>query len=123
MITNTSAATMQASPDLFTYASANTCEVMTAHCALNRTMHVDIRLADAISRTVTNRKTAEEAKVFAAANSTKPMRYLMRAVNTTARTAKAQARPRKSGTRYIRNLATPLSRIEMRIASANTFSR
>ena len=96
---------------------ATICAVMTAHWAANSAMQVEVRLAAAISSTVMNRKTAEDASVLAAANSTRPIGYLFKAVNTTARMDSAHATPRKSGTRYMRSLATPLSRTASDIAS------
>ena len=46
---------------------------------------------------------------LAAANSIRPMHYLVIPAKTMASNASAEATPRKSGTRYIRSFATPLS--------------
>ena len=91
--------------------------MITAHWAANSIMQVEVRLAAAISSTVMNKKTAEDASVLAAANSTRPIVYLRKAVNTTARIESAHATPRKSGTRYMRSLATLLSSTASEIAS------
>src|SRR5512146_2364283 len=85
-------------------------------------MQVEIRLAAAISSTVMNRKTAEDANALVAATSNNPIPHLITAVNTTARIASAVATPRKSGTRYIRSFATLLSITAMPTARTATFA-
>src|ERR1035437_9626241 len=87
-------------------------------CIRDTAMKVEIRLAAAINSTVMNRNTPDDARALAAAVSNKPIPivHLISAVKTTARIASADATPRKSGTRYIRNFATLLSTT----ASANT---
>src|SRR5512146_1442980 len=85
-------------------------------------MQVEIRLAAAISSTVMNRKTAEDANALAAATSNSPMPHLISAVKTTARIASAVATPTKSGTRYMRSLATLLSMTAMATASTANFA-
>src|ERR1035437_2873410 len=98
--------------------TAMICAVMISDCTLNNAMQVEIRLAAAINSTVMNRNTPDDARALAAAVSNKPIPivHLISAVKTTARIASADATPRKSGTRYIRNFATLLSTT----ASANT---
>src|SRR6266704_2167170 len=85
-------------------------------------MQVEMRLAAAISNTVMNNSTAEDASALAAANSTRPMLHLITAVNTTAKIASAEATPRKSGTRYMRSLAMLHSTTAIVSASTASFS-
>src|SRR5665213_4269782 len=95
---------------------------MIADCTLKSTMQVEIRFAEAIINNVINRNTADEASAFATANSIRPMPHLISAVNATARMANAEAIPRKSGTRYMRNFAMLLSMTAMAIADTASFS-
>src|ERR1039457_5092 len=119
---NTSPAITKPSVEWCIRDTAMICAVMISDCTLNKAMHVEIRLAAAISSTVMNRKTPDEAKALAAAVSNKPIVHLISAVKTTARIASADATPRKSGTRYIRNFATLHSTSASASTSAAIFS-
>src|ERR1035441_4575181 len=115
MAVNTMAAITKPSVEWCIRDMAMICAVKTSDCKLNRAMQVEVRLAAAISSTVMNKNTPDDARALAAAVSNKPIihletrrspRHLISAVKTTARIASADATPRKSGTRYIRNFAT-----------------
>src|ERR1035438_6662147 len=76
------------------------CAVKTSDYKLNRAMQVEVRLAAAISSTVMNKNTPDDARALAAAVSNKPIihletrrspRHLISAVKTTARIASADA--------------------------------
>src|SRR5271157_353975 len=103
---NTIAAITNPSVEWCMREAAMTWAVKISNCTLNKPMQVEVRLAAAISSTVMNKNTPEDARAVAAAVSNKPIVHLISAVKTTARIASADATPRKSGTRYIRNFAT-----------------
>ena len=48
------------------------CAVITSDCTLNRAMQVEVRLAAAISSTVMNRNTPDDARALAAASQINP---------------------------------------------------
>src|SRR5579872_5028846 len=106
---STSATMAYASREWRMRAMARTCMAMTADCALNIMMQVEIRLAAAISSTVLLSNTVVDDTALAASVSYNPISHLISAVKTTARIARAEATPRKSGTKYMRNFATLLS--------------
>src|SRR4051812_16232554 len=121
---STSIATASASADRCTYAIANISAVITAHCTANNATHVEILFAAAINSSVMNRNAADEASAFVAASSNSPIgHHLVIPAKTTAKMASANATPRKSGTRYIRSFAIPLSTTEIATTITTIFSR
>src|SRR6266536_3144662 len=56
--------------------TAMICAVMISDCTLNKAMQVEIRLAAAISSTVMNKNTPDDARALAAAVSNNPIDHL-----------------------------------------------
>src|SRR5205823_4391664 len=105
-----------------TQAIARICAAITAHCAANSAMQVEILFADPINSTVISKNEADDASARATECSINPIDHLKIPANTTASNANAEATPRKSGTRYMRSFATALSITAIETAMISIFT-